>query len=100
TMLSRGTVCDRMDRNTCVDALGNAPLGQPIEYTGSPHVYLMAALQRLLGWLRPGFPLSTTAILMPMLLSALVVIPAYLIPARRSDRLLAVVLQCPGPRAR
>ena len=98
TMLSRGTVCDRVDGGTCTDALGNAPLGQRIEYTGSPHVYLMAALQRLLTWLRPGFPLSTTAILMPILLSALVVIPAFLIAERVSGRLggltAALLLAC------
>ena len=98
TMLSRGTVCDRIDRGTCIDALGNAPLGQPIEYTGSPHVYLLAALQRLLTWLRPGFPLSTTAILMPILLSALVVIPVFLIAERVSGRLggltAALLLAC------
>lgn len=98
TMLSRGTVCDRADRGTCIDALGNAPLGQPIEYTGSPHVYLMAALQWILTRVRPGFPLSTTAILIPMLLSALVAIPAFLIAERVAGRLggltAALLLAC------
>jgi len=98
TMLARGTVCDRVERGTCIDALGNAPLGQTIEYTGSPHVYLMAALQRLLTWLRPGFPLSTTAILLPLLLSVLAVIPAFLIAERVSGRLggltAALLLSC------
>src|SRR5579859_5571329 len=87
TMLARGTVCDRVDQGACIDALGNAPLGQTIEYTSSPHVYLMAALQRLLTWLRPGFPLSTTAILLPLLLATLAVIPAFLIAERISGRL-------------
>ena len=98
TMLARGTVCDRVERGTCIDALGNAPLGQTIEYTGSPQVYLMAALQRLLTWLRPGFPLSTTAILLPLLLSALAAIPAFLIAERVSGRLggltTALLLSC------
>ncbi|HLJ21184.1 MAG TPA: STT3 domain-containing protein [Stellaceae bacterium] len=87
TMLARGTVCDRVEGGTCIDGLGNAPLGQPIEYTASPHVYLMAALQRLLTWLRPGFPLTTTATLLPLLLSVVAVIPTFLIAERVSGRL-------------
>ena len=100
TMLARGTVCDRAERGACIDAFANAPLGQPIEYTASPHVYLMAALQRLLTWLRPGFPLSTTAMLLPLLLSALAVIPAFLMAERVSGRLggltAALLLSCNG----
>ena len=87
SMLTRGTVCDRIERGVCIDALGGAPLGQQIEYTVSPHVYLIAALQRFMAWLRPGFPLSSTAMLVPLVLSALVVIPAFSIAEGASNRL-------------
>ena len=78
SVLARGTVCDRVERGACIDALANAPVGQPIEYVGSPHVYSIAAVQRVMTWLRPGFPISTTAMLVPMALSALMAIPAFL----------------------
>src|SRR5207245_2638381 len=69
SVLARGTVCDRIERGECIDALANAPLGQAIEYVHSPHVYAIAAAQRLMNWLRPGFPLSSAAMLVPIVLS-------------------------------
>lgn len=85
--LARGTVCDRVEQGECIDALANAPVGQAIEYTVSPHVYLIAALHRFMTWLRPGFPLSSSSMLVPLILSALVVIPAFLIAKGVSNRL-------------
>jgi asparagine N-glycosylation enzyme membrane subunit Stt3 len=87
SVLANGTVCDRIERGACIDALADAPVGEPIEYVGSPHVYSIAAVHRLMTWLRPGFPLSTTAMLVPMALSALMVIPAFLVAQRVSNRL-------------
>src|SRR5438477_426710 len=42
--------------------------------------------QRLMNWLQPGFPLSSTAMLVPMVLSALMMIPAFLVVERVSNR--------------
>src|SRR5579883_1369047 len=95
TLLARGSVCDRIEGGACIDALTNAPVGQAIEYVRSPHVYAIAALERLIGWLRPGFPLSSAGVLVPMLLSALMMIPAFLIAQSVSNRfggLMAVLL--------
>ena len=85
SLLAKGTVCDRIELGQCIDALASAPVGQPIEYTVSPHVYSIAALHRFVTWLRPGFPLSSTAMLVPLVLSTLVVIPAFLIAAGVSN---------------
>jgi asparagine N-glycosylation enzyme membrane subunit Stt3 len=86
SILARGDVCDRIERGACIDALADAPLGQLIEYERSPHVYSIAAVHRLATWLRPGFPLSSTAILVPLALSALMMIPAFLLAQRVSNR--------------
>jgi len=86
TELARGSVCDRRDGSVCIDALGNAPIGQEVEYTDSPHVHAIAALHRVITWLIPGFPLSSTSYLVPLLLSAAMVIPAFLLARRLSNR--------------
>ncbi len=85
TVLARGSVCDRVDHGVCIDAFGNAPIGQEIEYTVSPHVYAIAALHRVITWLIPGFPLSSTAYLVPLLLSAAMVGPAFLLARQLSN---------------
>ncbi|MGH7123580.1 MAG: STT3 domain-containing protein, partial [Stellaceae bacterium] len=86
TELARGSVCDRSDHGDCIDAFGNAPMGQAIEYTDSPHVHAIAALHRVMTWLIPGFPLSSTSYLVPLLLSAAMVIPAFLLARQLSNR--------------
>jgi len=86
TELARGSVCDRRDAGVCIDAFGNAPIGQEIEYTDSPHVHAIAALHRLMSWLIPGFPLSSTSYLVPLLLSAAMMIPAFLLARQLSNR--------------
>ncbi len=85
TELAHGSVCDRRDHGACIDALGNAPIGQEIEYTTSPHVHAIAALHRVLTGLMPGFPLSSTSYLVPLLLSAATVIPAFLLARQLSN---------------
>jgi Oligosaccharyl transferase STT3 subunit len=87
SVLAHGTVCDRTENGTCIDALADAPLGQAIEYTESPHVYAIAELHRLMTWLRPGYPLSSSAVLVTVLVSAFMVIPAFLLARRLSNPL-------------
>jgi len=87
SLLAHGTVCDRVENGACIDALADAPLGQPIEYTGSPHVYAIAGLHRLITWLRPGFPLSSTGVVLTVLVSALMVIPAFILARALSNAL-------------
>jgi hypothetical protein len=91
SVLAHGTVCDRVEQGACIDALANAPLGLAIEYRSSPHVYAIAALHRFITWLRPGFPLSSSAMLVPILISVLMVIPAFFLALRLSTFLGGLV---------
>jgi hypothetical protein len=95
SVLAHGTVCDRIEDGSCIDALANAPVGQPIEYTDSPHVYAIAAFHWLATRLRPGFPLSSSAMLVPLTLSALMALPAFFLARQASNifgGLMAVLL--------
>ena len=79
--LEHGTVCDRMTNGACVDANENAPVGQPVAYAFSPHLVAIALLYRLLARFDPGVPLTTCAMILPVVLSALAVIAAFALGA-------------------
>lgn len=82
TYLQRGTVCNRSADNQCLDAETNAPIGRSIDYVHSPFVMLIAGMHWLASRFSAGLPLSTTAMLVPLLLSCLGVIPCFLLGRR------------------
>lgn len=83
--LAHGTVCGRVEDGRCIDTQANAPVGLPIEYVASPHVLAIAALHRVLSRFDPGIPLSTSAMILPLLLSAALVVPAFLLVQRLAN---------------
>ncbi len=100
TALSSGTVCDRLVGTECRDDHAHAPFGGVGKYERSLHVASIVWVQRLMTWLRPGFPLPTSAFLVPVLVGALGVLPAFAIGRRLAGTvsgLLAALLIAVNP---
>ncbi len=77
--LRTGSACDRVDTGVCRDTFGNAPVGREELYPHSVHVAVIAAVQRVVRFFRPGYPLSSSAFFVPVLVGALGVLPAFAI---------------------
>src|SRR5262249_15281238 len=80
--LQSGTVCDRIVHGDCRDDHIRAPFGGPGMYERSAHVMSIGWMHRLMTWLRPGYPLQGSAFLVPVIIGALGVLPAFAIGRR------------------
>jgi dolichyl-diphosphooligosaccharide--protein glycosyltransferase len=80
-VLQSGSICDRDASGDCRDELAHAPFGALAHYPDSLHVASIAWLHRLATWVRPDTPLSASAFWVPVVVGALVVIPAFAIGA-------------------
>lgn len=72
-----GSVCDVEVDGDCRDNTSLAPLGRSVHYPHSLHVRAIAALHGVLQSVRPGAPLLEAVVLLPTLVAALAVVPAY-----------------------
>ncbi len=81
-LLRTGTTCDAVVGGRCRDTYTDAPAGRVDIYRGTPHVAAIAALHRLLTTWWPQRPLAATAFLIPVLLGALGVLPAFALARR------------------
>jgi 4-amino-4-deoxy-L-arabinose transferase-like glycosyltransferase len=89
--LARGTVCDRVVGGECVDEQANAPIGRAIDYPHSPFVWAIAATHRLASVVWRGLPLSTSATMVPILLTGLAIVPCFLLAWRMGGALAGLV---------
>jgi len=80
--LRSGTTCDAVVEGRCRDTLTNAPVGADMRYARSLHVAAIVAMHRLIALLAPGYPLTSSAFWVPVVVGVLGVLPAFAIGAR------------------
>jgi len=85
--LQTGTTCDRVVDGICRDTYANAPVGRTNIYNRSPHIAAIIALNRLITFFRPGFPIPASSFLVQALIGMLGVIPAFAIGRRVAGNL-------------
>ncbi len=91
TYLSKGTTCDAIVGDECRDTYGNAPVGYRMVYNRSLHIAAIVTVHRLITFFRPGYPLPASAFLVPVILGALGVLPAFFIARRLGGNVAAIV---------
>ena len=80
--LRAGTTCDAVAQGDCRDLHTLAPVGSSMRYARSIHIAAIVAVQRLAARLRPGWPLPSSAMLVPVIVGALGVLPAFALGRR------------------
>ncbi len=85
--LQSGTTCDRIVDGICRDTYTNAPVGRTNVYNRSLHIAAIIAVNRLIAFFRPGFPIPAGAFLVQALIGTLGVIPAFAIGRRVAGNL-------------
>src|SRR5204862_5380593 len=91
TYLEKGTTCDAIVGGECRDIYGNAPVGYRMIYNRSLHIAAIVAVHRLVNFFRPGYPLPASAFLVPIILGAFGVLPAFFIARRLGGNVAAIV---------
>ena len=85
--LRTGTTCDAVRGDRCIDTYANAPVGRVNIYARSLHITAIVALDRLITFFRPGYPLASSAFLVPVIVGLLGVFPAFAIGRRLGGNL-------------
>lgn len=80
--LETGSACDAIVDGECRDTHTLAPVGGRMDYPHSPHVLAIALVQRVASFLQPGWPLASSAYLVPVLAGMFAVLPAFAIGRR------------------
>src|SRR5262249_40600142 len=80
--LRRGSTCDTVAAGECRDAYGIAPLGHRMIYNRSLHIAAIVLVHRVATWFNPAYPLQASAFLVPVIMGALGVLPAFFIGRR------------------
>ena len=80
--LRAGTTCDTVVQGDCRDLHTLAPVGGSMRYARSIHIAAIVAVHRIAAWLRPGWPLPSSAMLVPVIVGALGVLPAFALGRR------------------
>ncbi len=80
--LRAGTTCDAVAHGDCRDLHTLAPVGGSMRYGRSIHIAAIVAVQRIAARLRPGWPLPSSAMLVPIIVGALGVLPAFALGRR------------------
>jgi Oligosaccharyl transferase STT3, N-terminal len=88
--LRTGTTCDAVVDGQCRDRLTDAPVGAVMRYARSLHIVAIVGLARLIAPFAPGYPLSATAFLVPVIVGALAVLPAFGIGRRLGGDLAGI----------
>ncbi len=89
--LRRGTTCDAVIAGECRDTYGDAPVGYRMIYNRSLHIAAIIAVHRVATFFHPGYPLAASAFLVPVLVGALGVLPAFLLGRRLGGDLCGTV---------
>ncbi len=85
--LRTGTTCDSIVDGVCRDTYTNAPVGRTNIYNRSLHIAAIIALDRLITFFRPGFPIPASSFLVQALIGMLGVIPTFAIGRRVAGNL-------------
>jgi dolichyl-diphosphooligosaccharide--protein glycosyltransferase len=80
--LRHGTTCDVADTGECRDTYGDAPVGYRMIYNRSLHIAAIVGVHRIATFFHPGYPLAASAFLVPVIIGALGVLPAFFIGRR------------------
>ena len=80
--LRTGTTCDAIVDDECRDTYAHAPLGRRMRYPRSLHIAAIVALNRVITLFHPGYPLPATSFWVPVVVSVLGVVPAFLLGLR------------------
>src|SRR5262249_13672231 len=75
--LRHGTISDDDSGADCRDRFTLAPVGTAMRYGRSLHVAAIIAVQRIATWFDPTYPLAASAYLVPVIVGALGVVPAF-----------------------
>src|SRR5262249_46398106 len=75
--LRTGTTCDMVAQGDCRDLHTLAPVGSSMRYARSIHIAAIVAVQRIASWLRPRWPLPSSAMLVPVIVGAVGGLPAF-----------------------
>ncbi len=70
-------MCDAIVDGQCRDTYRQAPVGVPVDYPYSPHVFAIAGLHRLITVFNPHQPLPASAFLVSVVVGMLGVLPAF-----------------------
>lgn len=85
--LDTGTTCDKFTNGECVDTFTHAPVGRRNRYYRSLHIAAIVLVHRCITFFHHGYPLSSSAFFVPVIIGALAVIPAYAIGCTFSGEL-------------
>ncbi len=77
--LRSGTTCDAVVDGECRDTYGTAPVGERMIYGRSLHIAAIVGLHTLISYFKPDYPLPASAFLVPVIVGALGVLPAFFI---------------------
>ena len=80
--LRHGTTCDVVLAGECRDTYGDAPVGYRMLYNRSLHIAAIVGVHRVATFFHPGYPLAASAFLVPVIVGALGVLPAFFIGRR------------------
>lgn len=80
--LRGGSVCDRVSAGECRDTFTLAPVGTTMRYGRSLHTAAIVAVHRVATCVDPHYPLPASAYLVPVIVGALGVVPAFAIGRR------------------
>ncbi len=80
--LRAGTTCDAVASGDCRDLHTLAPVGSSMRYARSIHIAAVVAVHRIATWLEPGWPLPASSMLVPVIVGALGVLPAFALGRR------------------
>ncbi len=88
--LRTGATCEPGTDGHCHDSYSNAPVGRRTMYSHSAHIAAIVAVQRVLAWFDPGFPLPASSFLVQTIVGALGVLPAFCLGRRLAGNLAGV----------
>lgn len=89
--LETGTGCDRVVDGSCRNTHTLAPVGGEMIYGDTMHVRAIVAVHRVTKWFDPDAPLDYSAQFVPVILGALIVVPAFLIGLRLAGPIAGLV---------
>lgn len=78
-LLRSGSPCEALVDGECRDTQTNAPVGASTPYARTLHVSAIAGLHRVIASFDPAYPLPASAFLVPVVVGALGVLPAFFI---------------------
>ncbi|MDD9954338.1 MAG: hypothetical protein OXR66_08460 [Candidatus Woesearchaeota archaeon] len=96
-LLEKGTVCDEIVDDVCMDMYTVAPIGAPTAsktifgWNPSLHTIFIGILHKFLTFFDEGRPMTATSFLVPVLIGTLGVIPAFFVGRRLGGNVAGVI---------